>query len=108
MPVLLGRGSRNKVLEAALFGIPVLTTAQGIEGLDLDDGVRIAPRVPDVWARAILDLWDNPGQAAEIAARARAEVLSNHSWSEIARHALAALDVDVTDQRGGPTGAVQP
>ena len=74
-PVLSGSGMRVKLLEAFAAGIPVVSTAIGAEGLSAKDGefCRIADQ-PDRFARAILELFDNPAQAAEMAARARALV----------------------------------
>ena len=74
-PVLSGSGMRVKLLEAFAAGIPVVSTAVGAEGLSAKDGefCRIADR-PDRFARAILELFDNPAQGAEMAARARAFV----------------------------------
>lgn len=41
VPLLAGGGTRIKILEAALAGRPVLSTALGAEGLDLRDGREV-------------------------------------------------------------------
>jgi glycosyltransferase involved in cell wall biosynthesis len=41
VPVLMGGGSRIKIMEAALANRPVLSTSVGAEGLDLHDGVGL-------------------------------------------------------------------
>jgi glycosyltransferase involved in cell wall biosynthesis len=41
VPVLVGGGTRIKILEAALANRPVLSTSKGAEGLDLHDGVGL-------------------------------------------------------------------
>ncbi len=86
-PVLSGSGMRVKLLEAFAAGIPVVSTAIGAEGLSAKDGefCRIADQ-PDRFARAILELFDNPAQAAEMAARARAFVereRDSHAMTEL-------------------------
>lgn len=71
-PILGGSGVRVKLLEAFASGIPSVSTRIGAEGLGDQDGefCRLAGD-PTGFAQAILDLFDNPGEAAEMAARAR-------------------------------------
>ncbi len=38
VPILFGSGTRVKIVEAMAYGRPVISTAAGAEGLDLDDG----------------------------------------------------------------------
>lgn len=40
VPITVGSGIRMKILEAANFGIPVVSTTVGAEGLPLEDGVN--------------------------------------------------------------------
>jgi glycosyltransferase involved in cell wall biosynthesis len=74
-PILGGSGVRVKLLEAFASGIPSVSTRVGAEGLGDHDGevCRLADD-PAGFAQAILDLFNGPGQAAEMAARARALV----------------------------------
>jgi O-antigen biosynthesis protein len=71
-PILGGSGVRVKLLEAFASGIPSVSTRVGAEGLGDEDGefCRLADD-PAGFAQAILDLFNGPGQAAEMAARAR-------------------------------------
>lgn len=71
-PILGGSGVRVKLLEAFASGIPAVSTRIGAEGLGEADGgnCRLADE-PEAFAQAILDLFNNPGAAAEMAARAR-------------------------------------
>ncbi|HUA61282.1 MAG TPA: glycosyltransferase [Verrucomicrobiae bacterium] len=77
-PILSGSGVRVKLLEAFAAGIPVVSTTVGAEGLAMKDGefCRLAD-APQAFADAVLELWERPADAAEMARRARAEVESN-------------------------------
>ena len=83
-PVLTGSGVRVKLLEAFAAGIPVVSTRVGAEGLARKDGefCLLADR-PEAFAEAVLQVFENPQIAAEMAARARAEVETNWDMAVI-------------------------
>jgi glycosyltransferase involved in cell wall biosynthesis len=74
-----------KILEAAACGVPVVSTAVGAEGLDLEPGreIRIALRAPE-FAQAVADLLADPGARRAQAAAARARVERQYGWKAIA------------------------
>jgi GT2 family glycosyltransferase len=74
-PILSGSGVRVKLLEAFAAGIPAVSTRIGAEGLATVDGeiCRLADH-PQGFADAILQLFDDATQAAEMSGRARCEV----------------------------------
>jgi len=75
-PILSGSGIRVKLLEAFAAGIPVVSTRLGAEGLANVDGEFCAlADEPDGFAKAILALFAHTDKAAEMARRARAEVV---------------------------------
>jgi GT2 family glycosyltransferase len=78
-PILSGSGVRVKLLEAFAAGIPCVSTRLGAEGLAREDGqlCRLADEPRD-FAQKILDLFQQPGQAADMARRARAYVEQHH------------------------------
>lgn len=74
-PIRAGSGTRIKILEAAAWGRPVVSTTIGAEGLDLDDGTTILLRdEPRAFADACIALLNDPDRAAELGCRARAVV----------------------------------
>ncbi len=85
-PILSGSGVRVKLLEAFSAGIPVVSTAIGAEGLAREDGsvCRLADN-PEAFARAVLDVFDAPEDAAAMVRRARAEVETNWDMAAITR-----------------------
>ena len=76
-PILSGSGVRVKLLEAFAAGIPVVSTRLGAEGLAAVDGeVCALADDPDEFAQRVLKLIENPTEAAEMARRARADVIA--------------------------------
>ncbi|MGA2136775.1 MAG: glycosyltransferase [Bryobacteraceae bacterium] len=74
-PVLSGSGVRVKLLEAFAAGMPVVSTRVGAEGLAREDGeFCLLADEPGAFAERVLQVFENPAMAAELAARARAEV----------------------------------
>ena len=90
-PILSGSGVRVKLLEAFAAGIPVVSTRLGAEGLASEDGVvcRLADD-PAQFARAVLDLLEAPDEAAEMAARARQEVVATRDMRAITGNLMAS------------------
>lgn len=86
VPLLEGSGTRGRILEACAFQRPVITTARGLEGLDLvpgREGVIVADD-PLEFARAI-EYWSGAEQEREkLAAEGRAAVLRRYDWSVVA------------------------
>lgn len=79
-PMAIGRGIQNKVLEAAAMARPVLTTPEGLEGIDLEPGTHlyVAKGAEDFTKRA-LDILAAP-DAADIALAARSYLKDHYSW----------------------------
>jgi O-antigen biosynthesis protein len=74
-PILSGSGVRVKLLEAFSAGIPVVSTFVGAEGLARKDGeVCALADDPAHFAARVLELFEDPQAAAEMAQRARAQV----------------------------------
>jgi GT2 family glycosyltransferase len=83
-PVRNGSGVRVKLLEAFASGIPVVSTRIGAEGLARQDGeFCFLADQPEQFAEKVLQAFDDPPLAAEIAARARAEVVANWDMAAI-------------------------
>ena len=85
-PILNGSGVRVKLLEAFAAGIPTVSTYIGAEGLARKDGefCRLADD-PEEFAKKALWLFENPRDAAELAARARQEVVANWDMAVLTR-----------------------
>ena len=99
-PILSGSGVRVKLLEAFAAGIPVVSTAVGAEGLAARDGdvCRLADS-PEGFAEAVLALWENSGEAADMARRARAQVEANWDMRAITRRLVESYGEMVREKR---------
>ena len=103
-PILSGSGVRVKLLEAFAAGIPVVSTRVGAEGLAQKDGEFCAlADDAGTFAERILTLFENPQQARDMAARARAEVETNWDMAALTRKLVASYQLLVREKRaGGP------
>jgi glycosyltransferase involved in cell wall biosynthesis len=71
-PLRLGSGMRVKIVEALAHGKAIVTSARGIEGLALDDGVHVAlAESDDQFAARIVELLGEPDRRRVLAANAR-------------------------------------
>jgi glycosyltransferase involved in cell wall biosynthesis len=86
IPLFVGSGTRIKAFEAMAMGRPVVSTALGVEGLDVTDGENYL-RADDAvaFARCILALMDDAAMRARLAGAARRLMEDRFSWSRVAR-----------------------
>jgi hypothetical protein len=83
-------GPKMKVLDALGAGLPVVTTAAGVEGIDVPpDAVAVADNAG--FADALSALLANPQKRAQMADMARGAVLVHHAPAVAARARVAAL-----------------
>jgi len=88
VPMRAGGGSRIKLLEAAAYGVPIVATTIGAEGISMRDGEDFwLADTPQAMVEAIMDVLHSPAEAIRRAANARDSVERFHS-----RHAsISAL-----------------
>jgi glycosyltransferase involved in cell wall biosynthesis len=66
VPLRFGAGVKGKVLEAIRYGVPLITTSIGAEGIpDASDVMRIADE-PETFAEAVIDELRNSPQPQNI------------------------------------------
>src|SRR5437870_11852248 len=78
-------GPKIKVLEALAFGIPVVTTAAGVEGLFIADVAADVVATEYDFADRVVRLLTDPARRADVATRARAAVAAAHAPLPAAR-----------------------
>jgi len=79
-PLRFGSGMKGKIGEAMAWGIPVVTTTIGAEGMGLQDGVdALIADTPEAFARRIIQLHENPELWDSVAQNARKRV--EREWS---------------------------
>jgi glycosyltransferase involved in cell wall biosynthesis len=84
VPLLMGGGTRVKILEAQAFGRPVVSTTVGAEGIHAreEEAILIADE-PEAFARRVVDVLTNPELAARLAVGGRRFVVEHHDWDQI-------------------------
>lgn len=81
VPLHAGGGMRVKILDAWRWGIPVVSTTVGAEGLDLAPGSTILlADEPAALAQATIRLLQQPDCGAQMAAAGRAWVETHYNW----------------------------
>jgi glycosyltransferase involved in cell wall biosynthesis len=95
VPLRVGGGVRTKVLEAMAAGMPVVSTAVGVESLDLVPGRHfLRAESPSETVEAVLELRRRPELVRELGAAAAAWVDARHRWDVIGRQ-VEAIYVEV-------------
>jgi len=108
-PIRSGSGVRVKLLEAFAAGMPVVSTRVGAEGLAVTDGdCCLLADDPAGFAERVLRLFEDPGEAAAMAERARAEVEENWDMAAITRKLAAGYRELVRARRATASGPVSP
>jgi glycosyltransferase involved in cell wall biosynthesis len=83
-PVRLGAGVQNKILEYFSFGLPVVSTALGADGINADSGFHLfVEDDPESFAHIVVKLIKNRSFAQKISYRARKFVEANHDWNKV-------------------------
>lgn len=90
VPLVYGAGIQNKILEAMACGTPVVTTSKAISSLDVTSGkeLQVADGAEE-FARAVLELLNDPDRRFEISAAGLNYVENHHNWTTIAEQILA-------------------
>jgi len=91
-PFVSGGGTKNKLLEAAALGLPIVctpTATLGLRGATLPLTVRSAA---GPLADAIVEMWADPPAARRRGEATRTWVVREHSWDSTGRAAIQALE----------------
>ncbi|HEY7976403.1 MAG TPA: glycosyltransferase, partial [Ktedonobacterales bacterium] len=101
-PLLVGGGTRLKILEALAMGKAMVSTGIGYEGLRLvpDEHLLIAD-APEAFAQAVIRALDDASLRARLGAAGREVVVREYSWEQsgsILRRAVEDVTAGVTAQ----------
>jgi glycosyltransferase involved in cell wall biosynthesis len=95
VPLRSGGGTRLKILEAFAYGVPVVTTTVGCEGLDVVDGEHLlVADDPAAFAAACVRLVRERDLADRLTRAGFDLVRSRYAWSEL-RPRISALAAGV-------------
>ncbi|HLI25997.1 MAG TPA: glycosyltransferase [Chloroflexota bacterium] len=107
VPLRMGSGTRLKVLEAMAAGVPMVSTALGLEGIAARNGEHaLVADTPETFAAAVARLLATPPLRQQLAARARALVEAHYDWKQLAPTLLTHYDALVTE-RQRPAGLAE-
>lgn len=85
-PILSGAGTRVKLVEAAAFGKPIVSTTIGAEGLEFEDGKNALLRDdPESMAEACIAIMQDDTLANRLAEASRKLAQENYECSAVAR-----------------------
>ncbi len=80
------------------LGVPVLSTAKGIEGLDVEPGRHcLVADEPEAFGAELLRLSENPALGRRLTGAALAEVVPHYDWPR-----LAGRFVDFVEEIAAP------
>jgi polysaccharide biosynthesis protein PslH len=101
VPLHVGSGTRLKALEALAAGRPVVGTAIGLAGLDLESGrTGVVADDPDQMAAGLVSLLDSDDIATAMAQEGRRHVEERFDWHRIAS-AFAGRVLALAEGEGG-------
>jgi glycosyltransferase involved in cell wall biosynthesis len=101
LPFVSGAGIKNKLLEAAAMGLPIVCTPMTARGLRGQPPLVTASSA-EAFSVALRGLWDAPARRAEASAAVRGWVVEHHSWLSTARDAMAPLQALISARSGQP------
>jgi glycosyltransferase involved in cell wall biosynthesis len=91
-PMQQGSGTNLKMLEYAAAGIPIITTATGMRGLDFRDGTHVFVEEVGRFVNRIESIRNTSASALEeMTESARQHVRKYFDWRRISRNLLASL-----------------
>lgn len=81
-PLVIARGTQNKILEGMAMGLPVISSHLAARGVDAVVGEHIlGATTPREYADAVMDVFANPEKREKIAKAGRERVLTHHNWA---------------------------
>jgi glycosyltransferase involved in cell wall biosynthesis len=105
VPLLAGGGMRVKIIDAWSWGLPVVSTTIGAEGIGYQHGKDILiADTPDAFAEAVSQLINEPEVANTLGAAGRRTVVTRYDWRTIYRawDQLYARTVSLETNSGNP------
>jgi glycosyltransferase involved in cell wall biosynthesis len=84
VPLLAGGGMRVKILDAWSWGLPIVSTSVGAEGIAFRQGEQILiADTPQAFARATCRLVDDPALRERLRANGRAWLEDRYDWQRV-------------------------
>ena len=86
LPMRCGAGIKNKLLEAAALGLPMVVSKKAIRGLKIDnsDAPFAVAKRKAAWIEYIWGLWNDPQSRLALMQGSRQWVEKHHNWKDAA------------------------
>jgi glycosyltransferase involved in cell wall biosynthesis len=91
LPLRFGGGIKGKLIEALRFGLPVVTTTAGAQGLPHPEDYVSIGDTPQLFAERIVELIENPGLAQARALRGLDYIQQEFAYSSVAARMAADI-----------------
>jgi glycosyltransferase involved in cell wall biosynthesis len=99
LPLRAGAGTRVKVLEASQFGVPVVSTAFGVEGMEfVEDRHYLRAESPEEFAKQITRLVKEPGLSDQLVQQANSLIEDKFSI-EFLRNEISTALTQINDSK---------
>jgi glycosyltransferase involved in cell wall biosynthesis len=83
-PLRLGSGTRVKILESMAWGLPVVSTTLGVEGIDAEDGQHLLVRDgADAFAEAVVQMLSDAVLWQRLREAGGALVRERYAWDKV-------------------------
>jgi glycosyltransferase involved in cell wall biosynthesis len=83
-PLRLGSGTRVKILDSMAWGLPVVSTTMGVEGIDAADGQHLLVRDgAEEFAEAVVQLLTDAALWVRLRSAGGALVRERYSWDKV-------------------------
>jgi sugar transferase (PEP-CTERM/EpsH1 system associated) len=100
-PLMIARGTQNKILEAMAMGVPVVSSDVAADGIDAVPGEHfLVAKSPEEYSTHLLKLMGSPDYRKAFSEAGRARMLSNHDWAGSLRR-LDAIIAKCIEQYSG-------
>jgi len=84
VPLLSGGGMRVKILDAWTYGLPVVSTRIGAEGLSYIDGENIIiADTPQDFAQALINMLGSRKDCAQVGSAGRVNLENAYNWKKV-------------------------
>lgn len=90
-PIQSGSGVRVKLLEALSLGVPIITTAVGASGIDVDSAGIIIAETAEEFTQAIIEITNDEQRKTAIGAKGKAYINAQHQFEAITLKISKAL-----------------
>ena len=96
VPITIGSGIRIKILEAATYGVPIVSTHVGAEGLPLSDGINcFLSDTPNEFIQSIIKLKDKDLRFSFIY-KANEVIKNNYSLKELTKNRIEIYEETIS------------